>query len=136
MSMNCKVYYNDLPCGTLSVCREGLYTVFTAECDFFPGILRLWLGSYPLGVMERRGSVLSLRKRLSKAQLSAVPGFEYAVLSPDKPAAKPTVSGWISRGDGTLINDEFIAIPAELRRTPPGIRLEVIAGRQYLLFRY
>ena len=138
--MTFPIIYNSSPCGTLNICREGLYTVFTAECDAHPGILRLWLGNYPLGVMQPSGGKLRLCRRLTKAQQSAIPAFDRAVLSQERPTALPSPpsasSKWTPRGDGTLISESFIAIPAELRRVPPGVRLETIEGRQYLLFRY
>lgn len=138
--MTFPIIYNSTPCGTLKVNREGLYTVFSAESELRNGILRLWLGTYSLGVMQPSGGKLTLCRRLTKAQLAAVPSFDRAVLSHEKPAhtpfCQPSSSVWSARGDGTLISDSFIAIPAELRRVPPGVRLETIDGRQYLLFRY
>lgn len=138
--MTFPIIYNSTPCGTLKVHREGLYTVFSAESELRGGVLRLWLGTYSLGVMQPSGGKLTLCRRLTKAQLAAVPSFDRAVLSHERPAAAPALqfapSKWQPRSDGTLISDSFIAIPAELRRVPPGVRLETIDGRQYLLFRY
>ena len=137
--MTFPIIYNSAPCGTLEVRREGLYTVFSAKCEMRDGILRLWLGASPLGVMQPSDGMLTLCRRFTKAQLAAIPSFDRAVLSHEKPVPTPPrqpSSMWRARGDGTLISEHFIAIPADLRRVPQGVRLETIDGRQYLLFRY
>lgn len=163
--MNYPIFRNASPCGTLRVSREGLYTVFSAECDCAPGILRLWLGTFMLGVMQPKGDKLVLTRRLTKSEFAAVPPFEQAVLAeaapirssyasvpaPAQPASSPVYgdvepvsspisvsaeSTWQLRSDGTLISDTYIAIPSALRRHPAGVRTQFINGQEYILFRY
>ena len=63
--------------GTLTVRREGLYAVFTAELPFREGLRRLWLqgdaGSVCLGVLQPRDGALRLERRLSRAACAALP---------------------------------------------------------------
>lgn len=61
----------------------------------------------------------------------------------DPPSRPPPPAGgslqWQSRPDGSLVafdgRDTLLALPARLRHRPPGLRLAVIGGREYLVFR-
>lgn len=54
--------------------------------------------------------------------------------------AEPPILLWQERRDGSLVAKEgghiLLALPARLRRVPPGAHLRQIGGRDYLVFRY
>ena len=53
---------------------------------------------------------------------------------------EPSMLLWQQRRDGSLVAKEgghiLLALPARLRRVPPGAHLRQIGGRDYLVFRY
>ena len=53
---------------------------------------------------------------------------------------EPSMLLWQERRDGSLVAKEgghiLLALPARLRRVPPGAHLRQIGGRDYLVFRY
>ena len=55
-------------------------------------------------------------------------------------AVEPPTLIWQERRDGSLVAKEgghiLLALPARLRRVPPGAHLRQIGGRDYLVFRY
>ena len=71
------VYINQTEAGTLTVTRDGLYTVFEAEAPGCGGLVRLWVHgggrSACLGVMQPWSGGLWLRRRLSRRELEAFP---------------------------------------------------------------
>ena len=88
--------------GTLAVCREGLYTRFEAAIPARPGLQRLWLcgerSAACLGLLVPEGERLSLRRRLSRAELRSLPApLRYAALAEPKPEARPPLP---AEGDG------------------------------------
>ena len=71
------VYINQKEAGTLTLTRDGLYTIIEAEAPGGGGLVRLWAHgdgeSAYLGVMEPRDGGLHLRRRLSRRELAAFP---------------------------------------------------------------
>lgn len=139
--------------GRLCLRRDGLYTLLEARAEAGGDITRLYVcggGSCTcLGVMLPEGGRVTLRRRLSKLELRALPQpIEGVSIRPPEekappspaPAAEAAVAEWRPMPDGSLVRLEsdgrYIALPAKLRRTVPGIRLTIINGREYLVFRY
>lgn len=135
--MDYPIYINGIRNGTLTVTQEKLHLVFSAECGYTSGIVRLSVfgngGSAYLGVMEPRGDKLVLLRRKSREQLKDFPRpIEYAA---DKAIAEEENSDdiiWHVAANGTLISDNFLAIPSDMRGNS-GI-LRIINGRQYIVF--
>jgi len=75
--MTISVYINQELAGTLTVTRDGLYTVLEAEVPHGGGLVRLWAHgggkSAYLGVMQPWNGGLWLRRRLSRRELAAFP---------------------------------------------------------------
>lgn len=75
--MTIMVYINQEPAGTLTVSRDGLYTVLEAEAAGRDGLVRLWAHgggkSAYLGLMQPWNGGLWLRRRLSRRELAAFP---------------------------------------------------------------
>ena len=75
--MSIPIYINRKEAGTLTITRDGLYTVIEAEVSGGKGLVRLWAHgdgeSAYLGVMEPRDGGLYLRRRLSRRELAAFP---------------------------------------------------------------
>ena len=75
--------------GSLSVRKEGLYTVFRAEMPMRDGLQRLWLHGAGvwvcLGLLEPDAGKLRLVRRLSRAECGRLPRrLEYAALTPQR----------------------------------------------------
>ena len=99
LSGNYPIIIDGRETGRISVDREGLFWCFEANSEMCDGIIRLSVygdgqEGY-LGVMEPRGNGLRLRKKLSRAGLTAFPktishggrqGEPQTVLSADEPA--------------------------------------------------
>ena len=90
--------------GSLSVAREGLYTVFRAELPPREGLQRLWLYGaglwFCLGLLAPTGESLRLEKRLSRADCARLPRrLEYAALQPKREAQPEEAK---EAGDGVL----------------------------------
>ena len=88
------VYYNGAVCGTLTVTRDGLMTVFSCICDMVSSdILRLYCicagQSVPIGVMTPCQKNLTLCKVYSKNNLFSlgIGRIDSAVLSQSTPAS-------------------------------------------------
>lgn len=146
--------------GTLSLRRDGLYTLLEASAETREGLTRLYISgggqSACLGLMTPDSGLVKLRRRLSRLELKNLPErIETASTCPpentpksrpkpaeEKPDAQPAtpVKGWRPMPDGSLVlskpDGKYLALPAKLRRVPPGIRLCVINGQEYLVFRY
>ena len=75
--MPIQVYINQTEAGTLTITRDGLYTVLEAEAPGCAGLVRLWEHgdgrSACLGVMQPWSGGLWLRRRLSRRELAAFP---------------------------------------------------------------
>lgn len=144
--MNYDIYYNGSVCGMLRVEREGLLTVFSADCEMHDGILRLYVcgeDTKSLGVMQPLSGRLRLEKRLTANEVKALPEFRRLELAASPPVPRePSITPpklkaqWQACSDGTLMNDEYIALPCSLRHIPWGVRCECINGKEYLLFKY
>ena len=160
--MGCYIYSKGQRCGRLETYNEGLYTVFEARVSEADGLLRLWFkssgGIFPLGVMKPCGSSAYIKKKFTRMQMRAWPGKpEEAYILPADEKPLPAVSADSIRlfktaaenetasterefKDGSIfISDgsgKWLALPAELRKKVPGLRLRKIGGREYILFRY
>ena len=158
----CYIYSKRQRCGRLETHNEGLYTAFEARVSEAEGLMRLWFKSrgriFPLGVMKPCGSSAYLKRRFSRLQMQAFPGLpEEAYIMPADEKTVSAVSAAAetevrtaaeagtsaekrSFSDGSiLISDssgKWLALPAELRKKVPGLRLRKIGGREYILFRY
>ena len=132
--------------GTLTVTESGLFTVFELITQYTPEILRVYVRgggkSFYLGIPEPRGKGLYLCRRLSKREMLAVPeSIEYAscgergVQNAEVPQSTDGTV-WTRHSDGTLRSGDLIAIPAALSAMADGVRLKIIEGRTYMLFRY
>lgn len=145
--------------GTLQLRQDGLYTVLTAAAENTGCLTRLYLSgggeTVCLGVMTPIDGRLTLTRRLTKLELKPLPKrIELVSLRPPEqrqvpapapgPDAEPQPASaaplWKVCPDGSLIRCDgsgtLIALPASLRRFPPGLRLMRINGREYLVFRY
>ena len=146
--------------GRLTESRDGLYTVFRAECPRREGLIRLWLHgggqSACLGVLAPEGEGLVLTRRLSRLARAAFPAvIEVAsdrpqeagpAVPPPPPPQEPVSAsgepnggegGWRALPDGSLLHgDGRLALPAALPpRSPLAGRLTRIRGQDYLVFR-
>lgn len=150
--------------GRLSVEKEGLFTVFEAQCRMCEGLLRLSVYGQGreayLGLMQPWSGGLYLRRKLSRAQQKDFPEeIEYAAPAglvppekkavekpePENPAPAPQSLSegaltWFRRSDGSLVSHDgkscLVALPAKLREAPPRAVLREIDGGCYMLFRY
>lgn len=144
--------------GTLSLRQDGLYTLLDASAEPREGLTRLYISgggkSACLGLMVPEGRFVKLRRRLSKLELKNLPEkIELVSIRPPEklpetsapekePEEQPTApaESWQPMPDGSLVlkaaEGKFLALPAKLRRKPPGVRLYVINGHEYLLFRF
>lgn len=147
--------------GRLRLRRDGLYTLLEASAEAGGDITRLYVCGggkcVCLGVMLPEEGGVTLRRRLSKLELRALPQpiegvftrppEEKAPPSPAPapeekapPSPAPAVAEWRPMPDGSLVrlgsDGRYIALPAKLRRPVPGIRLTLIEGKEYLVFRY
>ena len=100
--------------GSLSVTKEGLYTVFRAELPPREGLQRLWLYGagawFCLGLLAPTGKGLRLEKRLSRADCARLPRRpEYAALQP-KREAKPEEAKEAENGVLWLFGRRFVRL--------------------------
>ena len=144
--------------GWLRLERAGLYTLLEARLPASGQLTRLWAvgrggdRAY-LGLLVPEGDAQYLRRRLSAAEMKKLPAeLAYAstrepeteTIAETGPEEEPEETGedgllWFARPDGSLTafdgRGTLLALPARLRRTPPGVRLMRIEGRDYLIFR-
>ena len=75
--MSIPVTINQEALGTLTISRDGLYTVLEAAAPPVGGLVRLWAHgggrSAYLGLMQPTDEGLLLRRRLSRRELAAFP---------------------------------------------------------------
>lgn len=129
--------------GALTMEPEGLYTVFTAQCEAVSARLRLAVfggreGAY-LGLMlPGRDGRLHLRRKLSRLERSRLPEPILYAAEQRQQSTKP--EGWKRYPDGTLRMERgghrYVAIPLS-RVAAPGVKPELlrsIGGRPYLVF--
>jgi len=107
------------------------------------------MAAFPAVIEQASDRRLALLRPASCPPEDAAPEAE-AVPPPDETAPagepdrreEPPEPGllWTARRDGSLAAREgdhwLLALPAELRRRPPGADLRTICGREYLVFRY
>ncbi len=136
------IFRDGRPAGSLQRRQEGLYTVFEAALPPREGLTRLYVcgagARFCLGVMEPRPEGLRMRRRFSRAELRRLPEpIEYAAAeeTPPPPRRLKTQNSPAPPLLLTLDGVRYLALPCALRRSPPGLRLYSLAGRQYLLFR-
>ncbi len=134
------VYIDGVESGSMKLYKEGLMTVFTAQCGVKQGgIVRLYLyggGKCALlGTMRPNGSGMGIVRRFSRTELKKLPeNIEYAA---DRPLRENIVSDtlWRRGKKGCLIADGLIAIPADENRLGAvSDKLRRIEGRSYLIF--
>ena len=151
--MELPIYINGKTVGRLEIRAEGLYTVFEARLPKQEGLRRLYVAGGGeracLGLLRPEGEELVLKRRFSRLEREKLPKKpEYADLgegrapNPDPAPAEPgperIMVGWQRGPDGFLRDPgrRLLALPCDLRGRKPGLRLESIDGREYLLFRY
>lgn len=145
--------------GTLRAWQDGLYTLLEASAEPQEGLTRLYVSgggkSTCIGLMVPEGGLLKLRRRLSKLEMRKLPHIETVSTCPPekaaraeppapekKPEEQPAAPAevWRPMPDGSLVlttaEGRFLALPAKLRRKPPGVRLYVINDQEYLLFHF
>ena len=88
------IYEDGRPAGTLTLGREGLYTVLEAALPPAPGLTRLWLCGAgeraDLGVMEPRPEGRRFCRRYTRTALAALPApMEYAVVTSEETRTAP-----------------------------------------------
>lgn len=161
--MEKKIYIEGAERGSLFIEKEGMYTVLHGEISSDGELMRLYLQGggeiLPLGLMEPKGEKAVFRKRYSKMEMQKFPKkIEKALAVPynqsppmpeksEKP--KPQIikipepqrkSEYWKEENGSLFficaEGRFLALPAELRKKIPGLRLKKYKNRQYMLFRY
>ena len=120
--MTTQVYINRKPAGTLTILRDGLYTVIEASADT-QGLVRLWIHgsgkSVYLGIMEPKDNGLYLRRRLSRRELAAFPDpIEFASDQEQENLHKEV---YIKDGADRQapVADEGEQAPADARRVRP-----------------
>ena len=116
--------------GTLTVARDGLMTVFLAECEDPGWLLRLAVygpeGTGYLGVMIPEGGRLRLKKRLSRAALAGFPS-QLRFAGPAGMAAPEEASGQAEPAEEPAPEQEKASdAPAE---APAPARQAAAAGR-------
>ena len=134
--MKYPIYIDGTEKGTLTVTQDKLHLVFSAECEYTPKLIRLSVfgngSSAYLGVMEPRGNKLILCRRKSRSELRNFPTpIEYAADNPLAEKSDDTL--WREAENGTLVNDDYIAIPSNIRN-PKNCDIRVINGREYIVF--
>lgn len=150
-----KITEGERSVGTLTLRRDGLYTLVEAAAEPRGELTRLYITgagkSACLGLMKPEGGLVKLRRRLTRLELQALPErIETVSTCPQEELVKPPATKkaqkaslenvWLQMPDGSLVmtaaEEKYIALPAKLRRVPPGVRLYVINGQEYLIFRY
>ena len=162
--MGCDIYADGLSCGRLEIYTEGLYTVFEASVYEAENLMRLYLkcrGSIiPLGVLRPCGGSAYMKRKFSRIQMQNFPGMpEEAFVLPAEESCMPDAApdSKIKKqapadmkkekgvpeqkfDDGSMLvsdgGERWLALPSKLRKKVPGLRLRVIKGREYILFRY
>jgi len=121
--MTIMVYINQESAGTLTVSRDGLYTVLEAEAAGRDGLVRLWAHgggkSAYLGVMQPWNGGLWLRRRLSRRELAAFPDPIEFVSDRERDGAEETEEGNEDLHNEVNINNEATPDTAETNDTAP-----------------
>ena len=93
----------------------------------------------PLPDLEHGPEVPNLEPT-PEEQAQPLPGPEPRPEAQPAGPVEPSMLLWQQRRDGSLVAKEgghiLLALPARLRRVPPGAHLRQIGGRDYLVFRY
>lgn len=132
--------------GKLRVYKDGLMTVFDAQCEKVEGIVKLYAfgsgGKAYLGTMQPKGDGLRLIRRLSRSAMNGFPKkLEYAADQEIKAQVQAQDGDilWKIGSRGCLVgfdgDKKLLAIPAggEILRIRPEL-IRIIEGREYLIF--
>ena len=142
------IYIGGEAVGALTETRQGLYRVFSADCELREGLHRLWLHgegrSVYLGLLAPQEGRLRLRRRFSRA--AGLPDTldcasdqsEPMRRKPKTPVRSPLL--WHRHPGGALTAQQggarYLALPASLSPASPGRRyLRRIGEKDYLVFR-
>ena len=135
------IYIDGEKSGKLLVYKDGLMTVFKAQCDKTDRIIKLFVfgggTSKLIGTMKPDRNGQTLLKKVSRNEMKLFPQrIEYAA---DREVKSDADTLWLSAPNGCLIlsDDEtsLIAIPADstaIRLKLGNIR--IINGREYIIF--
>ena len=163
--MKLEIFRENRKVGVLNISREGLYSVYEAETEKFPGLMRLYTEGedefFSPGLMKPEKDRLSFRRKFTAMQLSAFPrNPERALILPadEKPQEKKqktvqkpenysiikkqskTEKIWTELPDGCLFGlaggHSFLAFPCDIHEKIRGIRRVMYKNREYIVFRY
>lgn len=135
------IYIDGEKSGKLLVYKDGLMTVFRAQCGKTDRIIKLYVfgggASKLLGTMLPDSNGQTLLRKVSRNEMKHFPQrIEYAA---EREVKSDADTLWLSAPNGCLIlsDDEnsLIAIPAD--STAIGLKLSnirIINGREYILF--
>ena len=135
------IYIDGEKSGKLLVYKDGLMTVFRAQCGKTDRIIKLYVfgggASKLLGTMLPDSNGQTLLRKVSRNEMKHFPQrIEYAA---ERKVKSDADTLWLSAPNGCLIlsDDEtsLIAIPAD--STAIGLKLSnirIINGREYILF--
>lgn len=135
------IYIDGKKSGKLLVYKDGIMTVFRAQCGKTDRLIKLYVfgggTSKLLGTMKPDGNGQTLLKKISRNEMKLFPQrIEYAA---DRVVQSEVEALWLSAPNGCLIlsDDEnsLIAIPAD--STAIGLKLSnirIINGREYIIF--
>ena len=141
--MDYPILENGREIGRLYARQDGLYTVFEARLPPRESLTRLYLSgggeSRLLGVMEPRQEGCFLCRRLSRREMPH--RLQYASTVPDgrQEERETTVDGVWEAGENGILYDRkrgLIAFPARLPDRDGQLRIEVIGGKEYIVFRW
>ena len=138
--MDYPILENGREIGRLHARQEGLYTVFEARLPPRGELTRLYLcgggESRLLGLMEPGQEGCFLCRRLSRRELP--PLLRCASTAPDGREKRETTadSMWTAVEKGILYDRQhgLIAIPSGLHNRGSRLRIEVIGGKEYIVF--
>ena len=132
------IFIGGRECGCLSAQKDGLMTVFSADCEDCGALVRLYLygggKSAYLGTLCPEGDRLRLVKKFSREGLKTLPSpIEYAADSEQKMPESDTL--WYEGKNGILYctNEKLVAVPASGKRLPRE-HIKRICGRDYMIF--
>ena len=130
------IYENGCPAGTLTLRREGLYTLLEATLPPSPTLTRLWLCGgggerADLGVLEPRPDARVFRRRYTRAALSRLPApMDCAVVTPAGSDTPPAPCHCEERSDAAIRSPSSPRISnlESQNSTPPPAAAERLAA--------
>lgn len=135
------IYIDGKESGKLLVYKDGIMTVFRAQCGKTDRLIKLYVfgggASRLLGTMMPDSNGQTLLKKISRNEMKLFPQrIEYAA---DRVVQSEVEALWLSAPNGCLISTDgdnsLIAIPAD--STAIGLKLSnirIINGREYIIF--